>query len=130
MLFASSTIQLVLGLAVTVLPVAHGSIAIGNQIREGGTHYNVAWTEGVSPCTADTAIAPEKERLCNQNFSVDGNEYYLVGCTARNTGYAQNPKRLRRAKDNSLYGTCSPVSKKTINCKGSTHDVVKRYICG
>jgi hypothetical protein len=130
MQFTSSTAQSVLLFAATVLPVVHGAIAIGNQIRDGGTHYNVAWTEGLSPCSSDVAIAPESARLCNQNFHIDGTEYYLVGCTDPGTPYAQNPQRLRRVKDDSLYGTCSPVSKKTIDCSGTVHDVVKRYLCG
>ncbi|KAL6871733.1 hypothetical protein HDV57DRAFT_271726 [Trichoderma longibrachiatum] len=109
--------------------VAQSAIAIGNQIREGGTHFNVAWIEGINPCQADVAIGPESGRECNKNFRLDGTDYYLVGCTD-NTGYAQNPQRLRRVKDDSLYGTCAPVKKKEIDCKGSTHNVVKRYLCG
>ncbi|EHK44615.1 uncharacterized protein TrAtP1_009006 [Trichoderma atroviride] len=124
--FTSSIAQAILCLSVTV----NASIAIGNQIREGKSHFNVAWVEGVSPCQGDVEIALESSKLCNQNFQLNGESYYLVGCTDPNTGYAQKPQRLRRVKDNSLYGTCAPVSKKTINCKGSTHDVVKRYICG
>ncbi|KAH6605546.1 hypothetical protein Trco_004699 [Trichoderma cornu-damae] len=130
MQLTSSITQIVLCLAVAVLPVARGAIAIGNQIREGGTHYNVAWIEGLDPCKTDVAIAPESGRECNRNFRLDGTDYYLVGCTDPGVPYAQNPKRLRRVKDNSLYGTCSPVSRKEIDCKGSTHNVVKRYLCG
>ncbi|PTB43902.1 uncharacterized protein TrAFT101_002465 [Trichoderma asperellum] len=130
MRLTSSIAQAILCLSVTVLPVAQGAIAIGNQIREGGTHFNVAWIEGVSPCVDDVEIAPESGKECNRNFKLDGTDYYLVGCTDPGTPYAQNPKRLRRVKDNSLYGNCAPVKKKTINCKGSTHDVVKRYVCG
>ncbi|KAL7920760.1 hypothetical protein ACQKWADRAFT_297249 [Trichoderma austrokoningii] len=127
--FTKSIAQAILCLSVTVLPVAHGAIAIGNQIREGGTHFNVAWVEGVSPCIDDVEIGPESGRECNKNFEINGESYYLVDCKDPNIGYAQNPQRLRRVKDNSLYGNCKPVSKKTINCKG-VHDVVKRYICG
>ncbi|KAL7907326.1 hypothetical protein GGI35DRAFT_85860 [Trichoderma velutinum] len=126
----SSIAQTVLCLSVTVLPVVHGAIAIGNQIREGGTHFNVAWIEGLDPCTVDVAIAPESGRECNRNFRLDGTDYYLVGCTDPDTGYAQNPQRLRRVKDNSLYGNCAPVGRKEIDCKGNTHNVVKRYLCG
>ncbi|KAH0494769.1 hypothetical protein TgHK011_008358 [Trichoderma gracile] len=110
--------------------VAQSAIAIGNQIREGGTHFNVAWIEGINPCQADVAIGPESGRECNKNFRLDGTDYYLVGCTDPDTGYAQNPQRLRRVKDDSLYGTCAPAKKKEIDCKGSTHNVVKRYLCG
>jgi hypothetical protein len=130
MQLTNSITQVILCLAVTVLPVARGAIAIGNQIREGGTHFNVAWIEGLNPCNTDVAIAPESARECTQNFELEGEEYYLVGCTDPGTPYAQNPQRLRRVRDNSLYGTCSPVSKKEIGCGGSTHNVVKRYVCG
>ncbi|KAL7899836.1 hypothetical protein HDV63DRAFT_372072 [Trichoderma sp. SZMC 28014] len=127
--FTNSIAQAILCLSVAVLPVK-SAIAIGNEIREGGTHFNIAWVEGVSPCVDSVEIAPESARECNQNFSINGEEYYLVGCTDPKTGYAQGPQRLRRVKDNSLYGTCAPVSKKTIGCSGKTHDVVKRYLCG
>ena len=125
----SSAVQAALLFAATALPVVHGAISIGNQIREGGTHFNVAWTEGLSPCSGGVAIAPESERLCNQNFNIDGTDYYLVGCSGGEP-YAQKPARLRRVKDDSLYGTCSAVSKQTIGCSGKPHDVVKRYVCG
>ncbi|KAL7792554.1 hypothetical protein V8C37DRAFT_416223 [Trichoderma ceciliae] len=130
MQLTNSVTQIVFCLAATVLPVARGAIAIGNQIREGGTHFNVAWIEGLDPCITDVAIAPESGRECNRNFRLDGTDYYLVSCTDPGTPHAQNPERLRRVKDNSLYGTCSPVSRKEIDCKGSTHNVVKRYLCG
>lgn len=76
--FTNSIAQVIFCLSVTVLPVAQSSIAIGNQIREGGTHFNVAWVEGVNPCQSDVEIAPESSRECDQNFSLNGEEYYLV----------------------------------------------------
>ncbi|KAL7952016.1 P-loop containing nucleoside triphosphate hydrolase protein [Trichoderma barbatum] len=112
--FTNPIVQTILCLSVTALPVAQAAIAISNQIREGGTHFNVARIEGLDHCTVDVAIAPKSG----------------LGCTDPNTGYAQNPQRLRRVKDNSLYGKCAPVSKKEIDCKGSTHNVVKRYLYG
>lgn len=75
--FTSSIAQAILCLSVTVLPVAHTAIAIGNQIRAGGTHFNVAWVEGVSPCQENAEIAPESSRECNQNFELNGESYYL-----------------------------------------------------
>lgn len=75
--FTSSIAQAILCLSVTVLPVAQSAIAIGNQIREGNTHFNVAWVEGVSPCQGDVEIAPESSRECNQNFELNGESYYL-----------------------------------------------------
>lgn len=128
MQFTTSAAQLVV-LVATALPVVHGAISIGNQIREGGTHFNVAWIEGLSPCGGDVAIAPESSRLCNQNFELDGTEYYLVGCTG-DEPYAQEPARLRKVSDDSLYGECAAVDAKAIGCSGSTHDVRKRYVCG
>ena len=121
--------QAALVFAATMLPVVNGIIAIGNQIQDDSLHYNVAWKEGISPCLVGVAIAPEGENLCNKNFRIDGVEYYLVGCKASSTGYAQEPARLRRVSDNSLYGTCNPVEKKNIDCTGSTHNVIKRYLC-
>jgi hypothetical protein len=75
--FTSSIAQAILCLSVTVLPVAQTAIAIGNQIREGGTHFNVAWVEGISPCVDAAEIAPESSRECNQNFHLNGEDYYL-----------------------------------------------------
>lgn len=102
--------------------------AIGNQIKAGGVHYNVAWTEGVSACDNNVSIAPESSPVCGRNFQVDGNTYRLEGCTATGTGYAQAPVRLLR-EDGSVFGPCSKAEKK-LGCSGSTHDVVKRYLCG
>lgn len=76
--FTSSIAQAILCLSVTVLPVAQTAIAIGNQIREGGTHFNVAWVEGVSPCVADVPIGPESGRECNKNFRLNNEDFYLV----------------------------------------------------
>ena len=129
MQFTSIAAQVTVLAAATLPAIVSGSIALGNQIREGGTHYNVAWTEGLSPCQGDVAIAPESERLCNQNFEIDGTEYYLVGCSGGEP-YAQEPARLRRASDDSLYGTCSGVEAKEIGCGGDVHNVRKRYVCG
>ncbi|KAI0008569.1 hypothetical protein F4779DRAFT_427707 [Xylariaceae sp. FL0662B] len=128
MQFAAPTAQLAVLFVAAALPVVHGSIAIGNQIREGGTHYNVAWTEGLNPCSVAVEIGPESEKLCNERFDLDDVEYYLADCSSPGTGYAQNPSRLRNWKDDSLYGNCSPTEKK-IHCKGDTHDVIKRYLC-
>ncbi|KAI1248839.1 hypothetical protein MGN70_010042 [Eutypa lata] len=69
--FTNSVTQDVLLLAATALPVVNGAIAIGNKTCEGGTHFNVAWIEGTSPCTIDVSISPESSRLCNQNFELD-----------------------------------------------------------
>lgn len=116
-------------LLVTALPTAvNAAIAIGNQIKSGGTHYNVAWTEGVSACDNNVSIAPESSPACGNSFEVDGNTYYLEACADPGTGYAQAPARLMRA-DGSVFGSCAEAYKK-LGCSGSTHDVIKRYVCG
>lgn len=118
-------------LLLAALPAAvNASIAIGNQIRAGGDHYNVAWTEGVDACNNDVAIAPESENMCGSEntFQVDGNEYYLSDCLDPDTGYAQKPARLMHG-DGTYFGTCGEAYYH-IDCKGTTHDVIKRYICG
>lgn len=56
-----SLAQVILLLLATGLPMVHGAIAIGNQVRENGTHFNVAWIEGITPCVADVGIATEGE---------------------------------------------------------------------
>ena len=130
MLFTTSSVmQAALLFTATMLPVVNGIIAVGNQIRDDGRHYNVAWQEGISPCMVGVPIAPEGETLCNQNFRIDGVDYYLVGCKDTSTGYAQEPARLRRVSDDSLYGHCTAVEKKNIDCTGNTHNVIKRYLC-
>lgn len=76
--FTSSIAQAILCLSVTVLPVAQSAIAIGNQIRDGNTHYNVAWIEGISPCVDSVEIGPESGRECNKNFHLNNEDFYLV----------------------------------------------------
>ena len=127
--FTDIAAQVTLLAAATLPAVVNGAIALGNQIREGGTHYNIAWVEGISPCQGGVAIAPESENQCNQNFDLNGEKYYLVGCSG-DEPYLQDPARLRREADDSLYGTCSRVDDKEIGCDGSVHNVRKRYLCG
>lgn len=116
-------------LLITSLPAAvNAAIAIGNQIKAGGIHHNVAWTEGVSACDNNVSITPESSPACGNSFEVDGNTYYLDGCASPDTGYAQAPARLMRA-DGSVFGSCAEAYKK-LGCSGSTHDVIKRYLCG
>lgn len=113
----------------TALPAAvNAAIAIGNQIKEGGVHYNVAWTEGLGACDNNVSIAPESSPACGDRFEVGGNTYYLEGCADPDTGSAQAPARLLRA-DRSVFGACAEAYNK-VGCAGSTHDVVKRYVCG
>lgn len=113
----------------TSLPAAvNAAIAIGNQIKAGGIHYNVAWTEGVPACDNNVSIAPESSSACGNTFEVDGNTYYLDGCAGLDPGYAQAPAQLLR-EDGSFFGSCAEAYK-NLDCKGSTHNVIKRYVCG
>lgn len=119
---------LTLLLSIVIPTAVNAAIAIGNQIKAGGVHYNVAWTEGLSACDNNVSIAPEGSPACGNRFKLDGNTYYLEGCADPGTGYAQAPARLRRG-DGSVFGLCKGAYKK-LGCSGSTHDVVKRYLCG
>ncbi|KAH8774400.1 hypothetical protein F5883DRAFT_14537 [Diaporthe sp. PMI_573] len=122
------TNTLILLLSAALPAAVNAAIAIGNQIKAGGTHYNVAWTERLPACDNNVSIAPESSPACGNSFEVDGNTYYLNGCADPDTGYAQAPAQLMRA-DGSQFGTCVEAYK-MLGCSGSTHNVVKRYLCG
>jgi hypothetical protein len=125
----SSTLHTVLVYALALAPGTQAIYAFGNQKREGGIHYNVGWVEGANPCSNGVPIAPESTRMCDRHFSINGESYYLAGCDSGAPGYAQKPQRLRRSRDNSLYGTCHEASGR-VDCPGSQEAVIKRYICG
>ncbi|KAI7775128.1 hypothetical protein LA080_007361 [Diaporthe eres] len=74
----------------TALRIAvSAAIVIGNQIKAGGVHYNIAWTEGFSAYDNNVSIAREGLPACGDRFEVAANTYYLEGCADPDTGYAQ-----------------------------------------
>jgi hypothetical protein len=125
----SSVTRAVLLLAISVLPIVQGAISIGEQKREGGLNYIVAWHEGLSPCVGSAPIISEGSNACGHDFILDGITYFLEGCDPQ-SGTNQNPKIVRRRIDKFVYGNCRPVNAKLIMCVGSPHDAWKHYICG
>lgn len=70
--------------------------AIGNQIKAGGVHYNVAWTEGLNACDNNVSIAPESSPV--------------AGATSRSTATrtaSRAARPLAPATHRHLSGSCA-----------------------
>jgi len=55
----------------------NAAIAIGQQFRVSNVNYNVAWLEGLDPCSDDVAIGLKGEERCNIPFTIDGSRCKL-----------------------------------------------------